>query len=543
MDSLGIFRRWSRMALAAAGAAALLLLGTLAVRGSGSRGAWLTRDLQVVNLDPAPQEIVVHFYNRSGAQVYVLTDTLPAGGARFYSPPGYHFSGTVFLDSPAQTAMGILHLDEGGVYYHEGGWAGSSVFPGAPDEQLSTTAYVPVDDCVLLSIHNPDPGQVADVAINLFDLVGTASGVVQRIVPPLGTVLVPPVQSAHGFLGSTVVNTSLPVQVTVLHTCHGVGAYLAPTYGDFLLLAPRVPPMEPGVVTTTLTIQNTSAMTALVNITYSSGLTDSVSLEPLGTAILPSPFGGEVGSALIASARRVVAVVRTVRKDGLYTYRAVALGSEPEATPAVALPVLLGGFEGWHTGARIWVRNLGGEATEARIRYVTAPTGTVYWDRGIMGPGDALTFTMPYLTDGASRASAIVLADQPIVALAGAFNIAVPSMRDRQIRYQGANFDFECSDPVTGVNFTVEPPTPTARLPVTFSAWASGMEPISYMWDFGDMSTGSGVTATHRYFWPGTYTVTLTAANCLGFEEQEVARLVDVAPGWTVYLPLLFRSW
>jgi PKD repeat protein len=35
----------------------------------------------------------------------------------------------------------------------------------------------------------------------------------------------------------------------------------------------------------------------------------------------------------------------------------------------------------------------------------------------------------------------------------------------------------------------------------------------SYLWDFGDFATGSGISTTHKYPLPGTYTVTLTVVD------------------------------
>ena len=42
---------------------------------------------------------------------------------------------------------------------------------------------------------------------------------------------------------------------------------------------------------------------------------------------------------------------------------------------------------------------------------------------------------------------------------------------------------------------------------------ADATQPVEYMWDFGDGTTGTGMVATHTYSQPGTYTVTLTATN------------------------------
>ena len=54
---------------------------------------------------------------------------------------------------------------------------------------------------------------------------------------------------------------------------------------------------------------------------------------------------------------------------------------------------------------------------------------------------------------------------------------------------------------------------------ITFDA-ASSSDPdgtiVSYLWDFGDGSTGSGVTTSHSFANPGTYSVRLTVTDNLG---------------------------
>jgi len=59
--------------------------------------------------------------------------------------------------------------------------------------------------------------------------------------------------------------------------------------------------------------------------------------------------------------------------------------------------------------------------------------------------------------------------------------------------------------------------------PVTFSATINSnraSRPLTYQWDFGDGSSGSGLTASHTYNQPGTYTVTFTASNAVGEASQ-----------------------
>jgi len=62
---------------------------------------------------------------------------------------------------------------------------------------------------------------------------------------------------------------------------------------------------------------------------------------------------------------------------------------------------------------------------------------------------------------------------------------------------------------------------------VTFSATVNEQEatrPLTYRWDFGDGSTGSGLTTSHTFRQPGEYTVTFTASN----EAGEASRSLSV---------------
>jgi PKD repeat protein len=65
--------------------------------------------------------------------------------------------------------------------------------------------------------------------------------------------------------------------------------------------------------------------------------------------------------------------------------------------------------------------------------------------------------------------------------------------------------------------FTYTPSNPVSLVLVHFTGSASGgTQPYTYSWDFGDGFTATGVSVSHSYLLPGTYTVTLTVSDANG---------------------------
>ncbi len=71
-------------------------------------------------------------------------------------------------------------------------------------------------------------------------------------------------------------------------------------------------------------------------------------------------------------------------------------------------------------------------------------------------------------------------------------------------------------------DFIFSPRTPEENAPVRFDAGPSVDDGtiVSYAWDFGDGSAGSGLVTTHTYSVRGTYTVTLTVTDDRGLSDS-----------------------
>ncbi len=71
----------------------------------------------------------------------------------------------------------------------------------------------------------------------------------------------------------------------------------------------------------------------------------------------------------------------------------------------------------------------------------------------------------------------------------------------------------------------------TLGQPIAFSASGSSGPITNYLWTFGDGSSGQGVTMTHVYNAPGTYTATLTVMGSGGQQAADSAQVtVATAP-------------
>lgn len=79
--------------------------------------------------------------------------------------------------------------------------------------------------------------------------------------------------------------------------------------------------------------------------------------------------------------------------------------------------------------------------------------------------------------------------------------------------------------------FTATPASPAPNHTITFDGSASStpQPPLSYSWDFGDGSTGSGSVVTHSYSTSGSYPVRLQVSDA-NSDVTELTQVVTVAP-------------
>jgi len=80
----------------------------------------------------------------------------------------------------------------------------------------------------------------------------------------------------------------------------------------------------------------------------------------------------------------------------------------------------------------------------------------------------------------------------------------------------------EPCDPPTTADFTWAPTQPVTGQEVSFNATSDGSGPLTYEWDFGDGTTGSGQSVNHTFAAAGEYTIVLTVSNECGYVYGEL---------------------
>jgi uncharacterized repeat protein (TIGR01451 family) len=140
--------------------------------------------------------------------------------------------------------------------------------------------------------------------------------------------------------------------------------------------------------------------------------------------------------------------------------------------------------------------------------------------------GDPVAYTWD-LGDGSTASGALVAHTYPAVgtytALVTASNQVSLLSASTVVTVVGS-----CTPPYNA-DFDWTPLTPTVGEEVTFNGSASGTGPLTYAWDMGDGSGGSGPNPAHTYSTAGTYTVVMTVTNSCG--EATASDIITVVEG------------
>ncbi len=93
---------------------------------------------------------------------------------------------------------------------------------------------------------------------------------------------------------------------------------------------------------------------------------------------------------------------------------------------------------------------------------------------------------------------------------------------------------------ISGLTATNDSPT-TLGLTTTLTATITAGTNVSYTWNFGDGSNGSGPTTSHTYAAPGLYTVTVTATNAVSSQVTTITVSVEENE-FTIFMPAVLNK-
>ena len=203
----------------------------------------------------------------------------------------------------------------------------------------------------------------------------------------------------------------------------------------------------------------------------------------------------DVRTGAISSARSV-----TLTKD-TPTYVTFASTDFPATTPTFARFTFAPPTPG-----------LNEEVTFSAATSSVSGTGTYAWDFGDGATGTGITITHRY-----TRATT--------------FTVVLTVTGDTgQTSTASRTLTVSTTLPINAAVFTFSPTVPAVNQDVFFNASTSTVTNGVFTWDFGDGTTGTGMTITHRFTRANTYAVNLRVSNNVG-QSATTARNVTVTAG------------
>lgn len=422
---------------------AVLSVGTMLVH-AGWAGRWGATTFQLYNSDASDAPVTITFYDEAGSVTLTFTDTLPAGGTRFYEPEELPYNLPV-------TFTGMLYVsatqDVFGVVYHFADPAdpsdGNVIYRMIDTDDLTTSTYLPYVDWNqhgwFTNVHLQNPhGVTVTAVITYYNLDGTFVGPYTVPIDLHATEsLTSPVP-----IGSARVQASRPILVVVSREYDDDDAadvsdddddddnphtiYNGQPPGSALLRAPYVHSDDSFIA-----VQNTGNISAEVQVVFHWPQTETITatVEPLATHIFTSTQDDLQGQAVITGTQPVAAVVVTQQSDddgddgddgndddddaGAWCYNALR---PMRASQSIAIPSVLHDCEGW--GTLLWIQNLTSTAQAVEILYTAAPTGTLAYTRTpSLAPHEVYTVSNDWLPPTFQHAAVLVVGSGEVGAL------------------------------------------------------------------------------------------------------------------------------
>ena len=427
----------------------LVLVGVVQADSTQAPGTWVS-SINIQNVGTGDATVQIEFYDASGALVlsFTVTPAIPAGGSRsLYMPndvtglPDGQFSAVVSSAEPIHVVANQTST----------GPSTAGAYNGIQADEAATTLYFPgvynnyYGFYSELVIQNTT-GDTANVTLSFYDDAGSLAASPTDTIPGNATKIfaLEDLGISEGRYAVEVVSTNA---VGLVGICNN---WTSAKYGEFsdynaysggttVAYAPSLVNNYYGFVSS-LTVQNVHTADANILVTYSNGETETVTLVPR-TAIeyyqpanpnLPSGNVDGIFSAKIESTngKKIVVLVNQEdkTKGSLASYNAPS-----EASTSINCPVTMKAYYQWFSA--VTVQNVGSVATDITITFATGHSRTAL---GVPANGThnfmQLASQGSPLPDGSS-VSAVVTADQPIVAI----------VNENSLAYAGTPGDYLCA--------------------------------------------------------------------------------------------------
>ena len=258
------------------------------------------------------------------------------------------------------------------------------------------------------------------------------------------------------------------------------------------------PVQSGGVLTYTLSVTNTSANGITLHATITDTPQGNLSpaqivrtvaiTAPLGVWTTPITFTVQPGYTGLLT--NVVRVTTDERATGIYT------------RTSTAVPIPITGLS-----AQSDSPNRLGTATHLTATIATGSSVSYQWNFGDGTTGSGSPATHPY-------------------AVVGTYTATVTATNS--VSSQSAQTAVVVDQTISGLAANSDSPTKLGNTTHLTATIAAGSR-VSYQWNFGDGTTGSGSPATHPYGAAGTYTAIVTATNSVSSQVAQTTVNVDQA--------------